>query len=235
LRAAADGWPSGPGTGRVFTQRVLLGLAWAAIALMAFYFVQRDALNYLDYSPEAYRHHWALRGWLIPHILGAGPALLIAPLQFSSTLRQRHPRIHRWIGRIYVFGCLLASLTALRLAFGSRCAPCVPPLSLLSLLWFTVTALAFWAALRGAFALHRQFMIRSYVLMNAFVVIRLTDFVSLPLPITDEHTVRSVFEWLCWVVPLLATEAWLTWRPLLRAAAARPVARGSATVPNRTQ
>lgn len=223
------------GAGRVFTRGVLLGLGWAAIALVGLYFVQRDALNYLDYSPEAYRHHWALRGWLVPHILGAGPALLLAPLQFSATLRQRHPRIHRWIGRIYVFGCLLASLAALRLAFGSRCAPCIPPLSLLSLLWFTVTAVGLWAALRGAFAVHRQFMIRSYVLMNAFVVIRLTDFVPLPLPVVDEHTARSVYEWLCWVVPLLATEAWLSWRPLLRAAAARPLATGSATTPTRTR
>ena len=74
-----------------------------------------------------------------------------------------------------------------------------------------------------------------YVLMNAFVVIRLTDSVPLPLPITDEHTARSVFEWLCWVVPLLATEAWLSWRPLLRAVATRSVATGSATTPTRTR
>ena len=177
--------------------------------------MQRDALNYLDYSPEAYRHHWALRAWLIPHILGAAPALLLAPLQFSTRLRTQRPRLHRWIGRTYVFGCLVASLAALRLALGSRCAPCVPSLSLLSIVWFTTTALAFWLALRGAFAQHRQFMIRSYVLMNAFVVIRLSDFVPLPLPIEDEFTRRSVFEWLCWVVPLLATEAWLSWRPML--------------------
>lgn len=219
-------------------RRVVAGLAWAVVVLAALYFIQRDALRYLDYSPEAYRHHWALRAWLIPHVLGAGPALLLAPLQFSAGLRQRHPRIHRCSGRIYVFGCLLASLAALRLAFGSRCAPCVPPLSLLSLLWFTVTAVAFWAALRGAFVVHRQFMIRSYVLINAFVIIRLTDGLPLPLAVADEDTARSVFEWLCWVVPLLATEAWLSWRPMLRAAASGGATRrirGSAPAPLRTR
>jgi len=47
-------------------------------------------------------------------------------------------------------------------------------------------------------------------------VIRLTDFLPLPLPIEDEEARRSVFEWLCWVVPLLVTEAWLTWIPGIR-------------------
>ena len=162
---------------------VWAGAGWGILLLAALYFVQRDALNYLDYSQEAYRHHWPLRAWLIPHILGAAPALLLAPLQFSTGLRVQRPRLHRWIGRIYVSGCLVASTAALRLALGSRCELCVAPLGLLSILWFTTTALAFWLALRGAFTHHRQFMIRSYVLMNAFVVIRLTDFMPLPLPI----------------------------------------------------
>lgn len=190
------------------------GVGWGILLLVALYFVQRDALRYLDYSPDAYRHHWALRAWLIPHILGAAPALLLAPLQFSTRLRAQRPRLHRWTGRVYVFGCLTASVAAFRLALGSRCELCVPPLSLLSMLWFATTALAYGLALRGAFVQHRQFMIRSYVLMNAFVVIRLTDFVPIPLPIEDEEARRSVFEWLCWVVPLLLTEAWLSWRPM---------------------
>ena len=212
---------------------VVPGLAWAVIVLAGLYFVQRDALRYVDYTAEAYRHHWALRAWLIPHILGAGCALLLAPLQFAGALRQRHPRMHRWIGRLYVAGCLVAAAAALRLALGSRCTPCVPPLSLLALLWFAFTAAGLATALRGAFAAHRQFMIRSYVLMNAFVVIRLTDFVTLPLAIADQDTARSVFEWLCWVLPLLATEAWLSWRPLL--GAATPRARGWAPAPSRTR
>jgi hypothetical protein len=201
--------------------RVFVGLGWALVLLAGLYFIHRDALRYQDFSVAAYRHHWALRYWLIPHILGAGPALLVAPLQFSSHIRARWPKSHRIIGRIYVFGCLIASIAALRLALGSDCELCVPPLTLLSSLWFFVTAFAFWLALRRAFVAHRQFMIRSYVLMNAFVIIRLTDFVPLPLPIKDEEAIRSVYEWSCWVIPLLITEAWLSWRPMLRTARTR--------------
>jgi hypothetical protein len=63
-------------------------------------------------------------------------------------------------------------------------------------------------------------MIRSYVLMCAFVVIRVTDFVPLPFLAADEEARRALFEWLCWVVPLLVTEAWLSWAPAIRKASA---------------
>jgi hypothetical protein len=47
-------------------------------------------------------------------------------------------------------------------------------------------------------------------------------FHSTPLPIVDEEARRSVFEWLCWVVPLLITEACLSWVPAARVALKRP-------------
>jgi hypothetical protein len=210
-------------TGRPLgVRRIVVGLGWGAIIAASLYFIQRDALRYLDYSPGGYRHHWELRWWLIPHILGAGTALLMGPLQFSSRIRARWPTLHRTLGRFYVFGGLVAAPAAFRLALGSQCELCVAPLAILAVLWFGSTALAFWAALQRSFALHRQFMIRSYVLMCAFVVIRLTDFMPLPFVVMDDEARRSVFEWLCWVVPLLLTEAWLSWVPAVRRALSVP-------------
>jgi len=154
------------GSGGLTISRIATWLGWTAVVLASFHFVQRDALRYLDYRPEGFRHHWDLRGSLIPHILGAGPALLAAPLQFSSRLRSRWPAFHRVLGRVYVAGSLVAAPAAFLLALGSRCEPCVPPLAILALLWFATTATALVAARRRAFALHRQFMVRSYVLMG---------------------------------------------------------------------
>lgn len=203
-------------------RRIAVALGWGVVVIASLYFIQRDAFRYLDYSPAAYRHHWELRWWLIPHILGAGAALLAGPLQFSSRLRARAPMLHRTLGRVYVFGGLVASPAALRLALGSQCELCVVPLTILALLWLGSTATAFWAARRRVFALHRQFMIRSYVLMCAFVVIRLTDFIPLPFVVVDDEARRSLFEWLCWVVPLLLTEAYLSWVPGARRALSVP-------------
>jgi len=207
---------------RLTRAQIAVGLAWAVVFATAVYFVQKAALPYIDYTEETYGRFWSLRFWLVPHILGAGPALLLGPLQFSSGLRQRWPSAHRVIGRVYVFGGLIAAVVAFRLALASRCQPCIPPLTLLALLWFATTALALWMARRRAFVAHRQFVIRSYVLMCAFVIIRLIDDIPLPLAIDDRHVRRSVFEWLCWVVPLLLTEMWLSWRPALAAARQTP-------------
>jgi uncharacterized membrane protein YozB (DUF420 family) len=123
---------------------------------------------------------------------------------------------------MYVIGGLIAAPAAFRLALGSACEPCIMPLAILAALWFTTTAIAFWAARRRAFTLHREFMIRSYVLMCAFVVIRLTDYVPFRMDIADADTKRSIYEWLCWVVPLLITEIYLSWFPGIRRAMARP-------------
>jgi len=204
---------------RLTPARCAVGMGWALVFATAAYFVHRSALRYTDYTEQTYGLFWKLRFWLVPHILGAGPALLLGPFQFSAGLRQRWPTAHRVIGRVYVFGGLIASFAAFRLALASRCQPCIPPLALLALLWFATTAIALWMARRRAFTAHRQFVIRSYVLMCAFVIIRLIDDIPLPLAIEDRHVRRSVFEWLCWVVPLLVTEMWLSWRPALSGAA----------------
>jgi hypothetical protein len=95
-------------------------------------------------------------------------------------------------------------------------------LAILAMLWFASTATALWAARRRLFALHQQFMIRSYVLLCAFVVIRLTEFIPLPFVVVDDEARRSLFEWLCWVVPLLLTEAYLSWVPAARRALSVP-------------
>lgn len=187
---------------------------WAVLAAAltaATAFIGRDALRYVDYTPEAYRHHWDLRVWLIPHILAAGPAILLGPIQFLPAIRRRWPAWHRRLGWVYLVGALIGAPSAFRLAIASRCTMCRPPLALLASLWFVTAVTALIAARRKDFGTHRAFMIRSYVLMNAFVIIRLTDF--LPLPIPDDDARRATFEWLCWVVPLGITEIWLTWRP----------------------
>ncbi len=189
-------------------------LRWAILLIAggaAVAFIARDALRYVEYTPAAYRHHWTLRAWLIPHILAAGTAILVGPLQFLPRLRQRWPQWHRRAGWVYLLGAFIGAPAAFRLAIASQCVMCRPPLALLAALWFATAAIALFAAWRRDFATHRAFMIRSYVLMNAFVIIRLSDFV--PLPIPADNARRAMFEWMCWVIPLGITEIWLTWRP----------------------
>src|SRR5271167_2007062 len=70
-----------------------------------FVFITSEVLLIADYPMyHAYRLQViADRQLLIPHTLFAMMALLIGPIQFSSRFRRRHLKIHRVLGRIYVF------------------------------------------------------------------------------------------------------------------------------------
>ena len=167
------------------------------------------------------RRHWPCRPERCIARERAGVGILVGLLQFSSRIRRRWPRFHRRLGWAYVAGCIIGAPAALGLAANSACVACRPALASLTIYWLAATVFAFLLARRRDFARHQQFMIRSFVAMNAFVIIRLSYF--LPDPGLGEHEFRIVREYLSCFVPLLLTEVWLSWR-----AAAKASTRGQA-------
>jgi len=186
-----------------FTLLVLFGVA----------FLVRDSLRYLEWTEDVYRRFWPQRIMLATHVLTASLALIVAPIQFSGRIRQRWPKFHRGVGWFYVVCALASGLAMFRLGFYS-CPECVPPFAIWSFLFFTVTALALLMAIRRRFEAHRQFMMRSWVLMNGFVFVRLDTYVEYPLPAGPGVNRAAIVLWVSWVVPLLATEMFLSWYPL---------------------
>src|SRR6201996_7843965 len=78
---------------------------WISLGLTTlFVFITSEVLLITDYPMyHAYRLQViADRQLLLPHTLFSMMALLIGPIQFSSRFRQRHLKIHRVLGRIYV-------------------------------------------------------------------------------------------------------------------------------------
>src|ERR1700721_175835 len=79
---------------------------WVSLGLTAlFVFITSEVFLAADYPMyHAYRLQViADRHLLIPHVLAGMIALLAGPIQFSSRFRQRHLKIHRVLGRVYVF------------------------------------------------------------------------------------------------------------------------------------
>lgn len=58
----------------------------------------------------------AKAGLILLHILPSLLFVLLAPLQFITTLRTRYPRFHRWNGRVAMAAGLLAAGSALQLS-----------------------------------------------------------------------------------------------------------------------
>ncbi|MEO8000819.1 MAG: DUF2306 domain-containing protein [Arenimonas sp.] len=109
------------------------------------------------------------------HVFSSLFALLAGLTQFSKKIRSYYPRVHRWVGRIYVLDILLVTGPAgLLMSFyangglGSRLA-----FLILSILWWYVTLQAWRAAVARDFARHRAFMLRSYALTLSAITLRL--------------------------------------------------------------
>ena len=193
---------------RAFAGRVAWWLALPAIL----YFLWRDVPRYADYSAASYLEYWPTRGYLVLHVLGAGVGILAGLLQFSATLRRRWPAFHRRLGWAYVAGALLGAPAALGLAAHSSCVACRPALGSLAVYWFCTTLIAFVLARRRDLPRHRDFMLRSFVAMNVFVIVRFAYMTSVPGLDDTQHRIAA--EYLSVFMPLLGVEMALAWRGL---------------------
>ena len=68
-------------------------------------------------NPE-WAHVAPFRWWLLLHAPFAATALLLGPLQFSSTIRRRN-QLHRRIGQTYVVAVTIASISGIIVGFRS--------------------------------------------------------------------------------------------------------------------
>ena len=115
---------------------------------------------------------WPVRA--LAHMLVAPVALFVGPFQFMSKLRAKHPRLHRWSGRVYVVACLIAGVAGFATALHASGGPVAGfGFGLLAVLWVGVTSGAWWAAVQRRFALHRLLMRFSYAMTFGAVTLRL--------------------------------------------------------------
>lgn len=186
-------------------------IAWLILALLclgiAFY-----AAHYLLHPPrkpaEALHNPQGVP-WLFVHVAGAVTALVLGSFQFLPRLRRGASPPHRWIGRLYVLGCLAGGAAGLILAPGSSAGPIAAAgFGSLAILWMAVTLQGWRAVRQGRFAEHRRWMIRSWALTLAAVTLRLylPLVMALDLPFLPWYRAIS---FLAWVPNLIAAELWL--------------------------
>lgn len=147
----------------------LAGFLSAAIALFSY----RYLAGIEPLAPNIVANLYA-RPFLYLHVAGAATALLVMPLQFLTPLRARRPKLHGWIGRLYVAGCTAGGLGGFVLAFGSTAGlPVTLGFGLLAPIWAGVTIMGWRTAVARRFQEHRAWMIRSAALTFAAVTLRL--------------------------------------------------------------
>lgn len=175
----------------------------------------------LQYRPEVleqvdgkFRDH-LLTGRL--HVVAGGVFLVLALLQFSSRIRNRHLRFHRWSGRVLVvlaFGTGLSGLFfGLLMPFGGQTEAVA--IALFGGLFLVSISRAFLAIRKRQVAVHREWMIRAFALALAISTVRIVGAVldvALPLALRPPPPEQfSLSVWLGWVLTLGVAELYI-WR-----------------------
>lgn len=157
-------------------------------------------------------HLAPMRLWLIPHIAGGTLAFLIAPLQFSSTIRRRNPALHRWLGRTYMVACIVSSILSVWIVLRFELKANWAVMGAMGGLWL-LTTIAAWLAIRARDIRQHQLWIgRSFGLTFTFVLTRIIpDFV---LPGMDYVGVTALY-WGFIVTALILPDLILNGRALL--------------------
>jgi hypothetical protein len=183
------------------------------VAALAVFFVYRSVLPYFNWNEAAYGYYWPYRLPLIAHVTGGLIATLAGVWQIWTGLNTQAMGVHPWTGRLYVTGVLLGSSGALVLAptsslFGFAWAVA---LVCLAMAWLVTTGMALYGIRKRNVLLHKQWMIRSYIVTFGFVTFRLvTDF--LPYEAwwgISRADMSTAAIWPVWVMPLLVYEMML--------------------------
>lgn len=155
------------------------------------------------------------------HMLGGTIMLTCGAANLYIGATRRHFAWHALVGRIYLIGGGIGAIVALALAVG----PAHPlagrePFSIgavtnvgisigtLAVAWMLFSAMAYRAIRNRRIATHRDWMIRSYVLVWSFVFCRLASRV----PSIGDLGGGEAFIWLSWVGPLVLCEVALQWK-----------------------
>src|SRR6267142_645148 len=149
------------------------------------------------------------------HIVPGLLFMLLGPLQFSSTIRARHLRWHRWSGRIFVVCGVVIGISALVMSLGM---PAIggfnqaAATTLFASFFLFALSKAFWHIQRREVAPHREWMIRAFSVGLAVATIRPIIGMFFATSRFSGLSPREFFGiafWIGFVLHLIAAEAWI--------------------------
>jgi Predicted membrane protein (DUF2306) len=165
-------------------------------------------------------HFAAKAGMTLLHVVPSLLFMLLVPLQFISSLRQRHPRLHRWTGRVLMSLGLVLGISALGLS-AHPVGGLAEGSATIFFGCFFLFALgqAWWHIRNGRVALHREWAIRMVAIALGVATTRPIMAVFFATSRLTGLTPQQFFGpamWLGLTSTYLAAELWIAakWRNL---------------------
>ena len=191
---------------------------FAIVACMIGYVIYHNESFLVHSQDPVWNHYHPFRWWLLPHGLAGACAILLGPLQFSDRLRAKFTKMHRVIGRIYVFSAMVVAPLGVYIQYFQERMGATRSFTLAAVvdaaLLMITTGIAFAFILQGKVQQHRQWMTRSFAVALIFlegrVILGLTGWERL-----GPHAVETVV-WCCIAFSVLAGDIVLQVQESLR-------------------
>jgi len=144
------------------------------------------------------------------HVYSAIFALLAGFTQFNARILAKYPKIHKWLGYLYVsFALLLASPSGIFIGwFANGGLVAKTSFIILGILWFWFTLKATLLILKRKITAHKKFMYRSFALAASAITLRLWKVILVYLFHPAPMDVYQIIAWLGWIPNFLLAE-WL--------------------------
>lgn len=176
-------------------------------------------------------HRWTISGGWKPgdiagnlsvamHLATAVIVMTSGSLQLIPRVRARHPRFHRWNGRVYVLAGLVLSAAGVYMTWFRSTLGDVPQhlaSTLNAVLIWAFAAIAVRYAIRRDFAAHRRWALRFFLVLSASYFYRLSFFLVVVLaghpvgfdPTTFTGWLPTTMSFTQYLLPLGALELYL--------------------------
>ncbi len=150
------------------------------------------------------------------HVYSAIFVLLAGFTQFNSRILTAYPKIHKYLGYLYVgFVLLFASPSGIFIGWFANGGLIVKTsFIILGVLWFWVTLKATLLILKRKIIAHKKFMYRSFALAASAITLRLWKVILVYLFHPAPMDVYQIIAWVGWIPNLLIAE-WLIKRKII--------------------
>jgi uncharacterized membrane protein YozB (DUF420 family) len=186
---------------------------WVIMYLLIILLVLASSRYFAPGMPDAFQPEVYLDYSVVLRVhIGAGiVAVLVGPFQFWSGFRDRHRVWHKRMGATYLTAVGFAAAGGLVMAtvsYGGLVTHI--GFGLLAITWSGTAAVAYVRIRAGNWPSHREWMIRSFSIALAFVMLRVWMGILGALG-ADELELYQTASWLCWVPNIIVAEFYIGW------------------------
>lgn len=142
------------------------------------------------------------------HVFTCFVCLIAGFTQFSMQLLKTNRKLHRMLGKIYVFNILFINAPAgfIMAIYANGGLFSKAAFIILDILWFAFTLKAFVYAKQRKFNVHKQFMIRSYALTLSALSLRMWKLIFVTFTTLSYDVIYRMDAWLGFGLNLVIAE-----------------------------